>query len=605
MDNDKLGLFNGEDMPDVQTAWDFYEDGRKFNDQINLDDTVRVNELFYIGKQWEGVMANGLPTPVFNILKRVVGFVIATITTDNLKVNVTAFANSLNTGSYQECVRIVSEEADALMKHNDVPALVRELARNAAVDGDGCIYTYWDPTVNAGDGIRGAIRSTIVENTRVFFGNPNDRVTQNQPYIQIATREIVRNVKIRAKMMGSKDWKEIKSDDEDMGQQEQFHTDDKCTVILTLWRNPEDGEIWGYESTMDCEIRKPWSLGLKKYPLVWFNWDLIQDCYHGQAMITGLIPNQIFINKAYAMTMLSIMRTAWPKVVYDKSRIAKWDNRVGGAIGVEGNTQGAATIIDPAAVQPQIAQYIQMAIEETEESLGATAAALGEGKAYNTSAILSLQKAAATPNEMIKQNLYRCVNELFYIYVDFMGTYYGTRKVDMPTPPEFQEMFDFIGQPMPSEIPMEFDFGILDEFPMLLNLEAGASSFYSEVAALQTLDNLLNTGQINIVDYLERIPDTYVPGRAKLIADKRAELQQQQMIQAMTMSLPPTTGGAGMPQQAGVMTGGMPGLPGMGEEPQPQGLPGGMPVAAQLASEPEITGGRGYHAAARMINGGA
>ena len=613
MSKTKLGLFKGEDKPTVDVAWDFYEDGREFNNQVNLDETVRVNENFFIGKQWEGVQANGLPTPVFNILKRVVGFVIATITTENLKVNVSAFANSLNTGSYMECVRIVNEECDALMKLNSVPALVREMARNAAVDGDGCIYTYWDPTVNVGDGIRGAIKSRVIENTRVFFGNPNDRSVQDQPYIQIATREIVRNAKIRAKNMGSKDWDQITPDDEDFGTQDALRTDDKCTIITTMWRNPEDGEIWAYESTMDCEIRKPWSLGIKKYPLVWFNWDYIQDSYHGQAMITGLIPNQIFINKAYAMTMLSIMRTAWPKVIFDSSRIKKWDNRIGGAIGVEGNTQGAATIIDPAAVQPQIAQYIQMAIEETEESLGATASALGEGKAYNTSAILSLQKAAATPSEMIKQNLYHCVEEMFDIYREFMGNYYGVRKVDMPTPPEFEQLFAFIGQSMPSEIPMEFDFGILNDYPMLLKLEVGASSFYSEVAAMQTLDNLLNNGHITIIDYLERIPDSYVPGRSKLINDTRVELQQQQAMQAMMMGMSaPPMGGGGQPQQAGVMMPGimggmMPGMPGLpGGQPggQPSGMPNGQPMAAQLTQEPEITGGRGYRAAARAINGG-
>ena len=33
-----------------------------FNNQIGLYDQVKVNEDFYIGNQWEGVEANGLPT---------------------------------------------------------------------------------------------------------------------------------------------------------------------------------------------------------------------------------------------------------------------------------------------------------------------------------------------------------------------------------------------------------------------------------------------------------------------------------------------------------------------------------------------------------------
>lgn len=599
MNEDKLGLFDGEDMPDVQTAWDFYEKGLQFNSAINLEDTVQVNENFYVGKQWEGVNANGLPTPVFNILKRVVGFIVATITTDNLKVNATALANSLNTQTYQETVRIVNEEFDAIMEHDAIPSKVRELARNAAVDGDGCILAYWNPSVNCGNGVMGRVNYEMIQNTRVFFGDPNTPEVQTQPFIQISRRQFVRDVKKRAKLMGSKDWEQIGPDDEGLeGVDSVKHTDDKCAVILTMWRNDEDGEIWAYESTCNCEIRKPWSLGIRKYPIVWLNWDYVQDSYHGQAMITGLIPNQIFINKAYAMSMLSMMRTAWPKIVYDNTRIKKWDNRVGGAIGTPGDVNTVAKILDPAQISPQIAQFIQMAVEQTEESLGATASALGEGKAYNTSAILSLQRAASTPTEMAKQRLYKAVEDLFYITLEFMGEYYGTRKADMPTPPKVQQAYELIGEQAPEEVPMDFDFSLLKENPLLLKLDVGASSYYSEIAAMQTLDNLLQNGQIDIVDYLERVPDSYIPGRRALIAKKEEQIKQQQMLQmqqAAMMGLPPEVATAmapaegEQPPQAGVSK--------PGEQPQP--------MAAQLNQEPEITGGRGYRAAARAINGGA
>lgn len=534
-------------------------------------------------KQWEGVQANGLPTPVVNILKRVVGFTVATITTDNLKVNATALANTPATDELIEPVRIVNEELDALMVHNNITTLARELARNAAVDGDGCLFTYWDPDVDLGGGTKGLPKTEVVQNTRVTFGNPNDRNVQRQPYIQIASREICRNVKIKAKANGSPDWEAIIPDHEEtLAEDSVKYTDDKVTVLLTMWRDDETGEIWAYESTQNAEIREPWSLGIRRYPLVWLNWDYVQDCYHGQAMITGLIPNQIFINKALAMSMVSMMRSAWPKIVYDSTRVAKWDNRVGGAIGVQGDVNSVAKILDPAQISPQIAQYIQMVIEETEESLGATASALGEGKAYNTSAILSLQKAAATPNEMTKQNLYRALEEQFYIYVEFMAEYYGERTVDMPTPDEVRQVYEFLGQTPPATIPQDFDFGFLKENPMMLKLDVGASSYYSEIASMQTLDALLQSGQITIVEYLERIPDSYIPGRMALAEAKREEMRQQELMQQAMMGMaPPEMGGA---------------EPIAGD---------GTPLAAQLDSEPEITGGRGYHTAARAINGGA
>lgn len=571
MSEEKLGLFEGEDMPTVVTAWSYYQQGLIFNNQINLDETVKANRNFAIGKQWEGVNANGLPQPVFNILKRVTGFIIASITTDNLKVNVTPFANTPSTDDFVEPARIVNEECDALMEHNKIPSLVKEFARNAAVDGDGCIFTYWDPEVNCGNGIMGAIKSEIIDNTRVFFGNPNDRGVQTQPYIQISNREFVRTAKLRAKDAGSKDWQNIMADsDESNADDSVKRVDNKVTVILTLWKNPDDGEIWAYESTQNVEIRKPWSLGIKLYPLVWLNWDMVTNCYHGQAMISGLIPNQIFINKAWAMSMLSIMRTAWPKVVFDKTRIQKWDNRVGGAIGINGgDVNSVAKIIDPASIDPQIAQFISLAVQQTEESLGATAAALGEGKAYNTSAILSLQRASATPTELTKQNLYVSVEDLFRIYKEFMGVNYGVRKVDMPAPPEVQQAQAFADMKVTDTVPQPFDFSILKEYPMNLSMEVGTSSYYSEIAAMQTLDNMVMSDRITLLQYLERIPDSYFPKRRALIA----ELKQQQM---------------GMPTGMGG---------GMGGGIQPEG-----PLNANLAQEPEITGGRGYRAAARAVN---
>ena len=292
-------------------------------------------------------------------------------------------------------------------------------------------------------------------------------------------------------------------------------------------------------------------------------------------MITGLIPNQIFINKAWAMSMLSIMRTAWPKVVYDKTKVRSWDNRVGGAIGVPGDVGTVAKIIDPASIDPQISMFIKLAVEQTEQSLGATAVALGDTRPDNTSAIIALQRAASTPSELTKQNIYRCVEDLFRIYIEFMGEYYGERMVDLPLPQEMKQQMEAMGVPAPATMPQPVDFSVLKEYPMLLKLDVGASSYYSEIAAMQTLDNLLMNGQINIVQYLERIPDSYMPAKRALMEEKRREIAMQQ--QAAGMAPPPAPGGeAPLPEEMG-----------------PNG-----------ETQPEIPTGSGYGQLQRAINAG-
>lgn len=541
---DEFGMFGGKSKPDCQSGYALYEKGMAFNNSIKLNETIRVNENFYIGKQWEGVQANGLPTPQVNFLKRVVGFIVATITTDNIKVTASALSNTPNTNDLVEPVRIVNEEFEALAERNKVPSMLREYARNSAVDGDGCLYTYWDENAESGQKSKGAIRTEVIENNRVFFGNPNDRRVQEQPWIIISSREIVRSVRRRAKENGFSEWEAITSDlDERDVDPEKITLDDKVTVLLLMWRDEESGKIWAYEFTRNCGVKKPWDTLLSLYPITWLPWDYVPDCYHGQAMITGLIPNQIFVNKTLAMSQLSLMRTAFPKYIFDSSRIKKLDNRVGAAIGVPGgDINNAIKTIDPASISPQIAQFIEMTITKTEESLGATSVALGDTRPDNTSAIIALQRAASTPTEMTKQCLYQSVEDLFRVYLDFMAEYYGKRMVDMETPDKIKQAYALLGQQAPDEIPMEFDFSLLRQHPMILKLDVGASSYYSEIASMNTLDNLLMNGHITILQYLERIPDGYIPARRALISEILRAHQPQPQAQAAQMPSMPTSG---------------------------------------------------------------
>ena len=520
-------------------------------------------------KQWEGVQANGLPTPQINILKRVVGFITATITTDNIKVNATAMSNIPDVDKLEDPVRIINAEFDFLTEIIGVPALMREFARNAAIDGDSCMYAFWDEDVDAGNGNHGLIKTEIIQNTRVFFGNPSDKDVQNQPFIQIAMRKPVREIQKRAKANDIKDYASILPDDDDsQAVDSSKHTDGMVTVITTLYKNEEDGTVWAYESTQSCDVAKPKSLGIRLYPIVWLCWDYIQDCYHGQAMITGLVPNQIFINKATAMAMVSMMRTAWPKTLYDRTRVKKWDNRIGSAIPVAGgDINSVAKVIDPPSISPQVSQFIELAITKTEESLGATSVALGDTRPDNTSAIIALQRAAATPSEQTKQNLYKAIEDLYRIYYEFIADRYGSRTVSMQTPDELKPAYVDAGMPIPATISKEFDFGFFKDNPFLLKLDVGASTYYSEIASMQTLENMLMRGNITPVQFLERVSDDYVPKRTALIEELKAA-QQPMLPEGM---------------DAG--------------NPQPKGI-----EAVMQSGLPEIKGGRGNGSLQRQIN---
>jgi hypothetical protein len=363
-------------------------------------------------------------------------------------------------------------------------------------------------------------------------------------------------VKDKAKDNSVPNWEEITGDTDDRYQAPENITTDKVTVLLKLWRDKKTKTIHAIETTRQTVIREEWDTGLTLYPVTWLNWDYIQDNYHGQSMITGLIPNQIFINKLFAMTMISLMTTAYPKILYDGTRIAKWDNGVGKAIKVNGGDMNTvAKNFSGASVDPQVGQFIELAVRYTQSFLGATDVAMGEGKAYNTSAIIALQKAATTPNELTRQNLYQSLEDLGRIYIDFMANNYGTRTVyakasALPAsdPRLMDEAISFANLSPDDQVPQPFDFSTLKNADFTMKLDVGASSYWSETAELQTMDNILINapalmqtpeGRIVLVEYLKRLPNGYITKQQEFIdAIEDAQTTPQQ---PPALSPPPST----------------------------------------------------------------
>lgn len=526
-----------------------YEKCYDFNKQIELYDKVKVNEDFFIGNQWEGVNSNGLPTPTYNMFKRVINFQVSTITSDNMAIYASALPSTsgYTTKQLDKICEVINHQLAAIMERNKIVAKNREFLRNAAVTGDGCMLFRFDPTIENGQKVKGEIVAEVIDNIRVLFGNPNCREVQKQPFIIISRRELIEDVKWRIeelKEMGSEEKEtltkakpdEITPDSEKFRNEYDSYTDDKVTVLTYYFRNRETNTIWCIESTEKQIIREAYDTELTLYPLVWLNWDYIRDCYHGQAMVTGLLPNQKFINKMFALVGISQLTTSFPKIVYDRTKIRNWSGDVGTAIGVNGNVNDVARVIEGASFSPQIAQFIEMSFDKTHSLLGASDVAMGDSRPDNTSAIIALQRAANTPMELTKQQDYQCLEDAAKIWIDMMAVNYGTRMVeismDMGNPGEQP-----LGMDLPSQIFMEpFDFSALKNLQLSIRQDVGASSYWSEMANVQTLENLLMNGHIDAVQFLERLPSGYLVKKQELID----ELKSRRMLP------PVASGGTGM-----------------------------------------------------------
>jgi hypothetical protein len=132
--------------------------------------------------------------------------------------------------------------------------------------------------------------------------------------------------------------------------------------------------------------------------------------------------------------------------------------------------------------------------------------------------------------ELTKQNLLQSVETLGRIYMAFMAEYYGNRFVEIDVPAEMGG----------GKAVVSIDFEMLKKIPCGIDLDAGASAYWSEIANMQTLDNLLMQGKIPTSEYLRRLPNGQISDREKLIAIVEAA-ERGQVMSADPAAIPGVT----------------------------------------------------------------
>ena len=275
----------------------------------------------------------------------------------------------------------------------------------------------------------------------------------------------------------------------------------------------------------------------------------------------------------FATAMRHLQLMAFPKTVYNADLISAWTNEVGQAIGVHGLQPGqsisqVAYNLQPAEMSNQIMALIDKAVAYTKECLGTTDAQMGNVKPENTSALMVLQTNAEVPLENIRSNLYEWVEDIGAILLDFMGTYYGKRPIVVDR--EFEEPMMGPGgipiidpmtgamqtQKIVRKVVEEFDFRQFKHLWLNMRIDVGATTYFSEIAMTQTLDNLRQDGTLDVIQYLERIPDKLIPKKQELIDQLRGRIAEGKQANAAA--------GAALPQ---------PGSPLQGQAPPGEGGP--------------------------------
>ena len=508
-------------------AWELYEQGRAYNNRLdpNQYSLVNTNIAFFTGNQWlhmpDTPAMRRLPKPVFNIIKRVASLFVASMTSGGAVIDFSPMDRS--TGS--EDAKKAADEVANLLDKFKMDYRIREALFDGAQTGDYCAHFYWDPDAKPYGGAfsayRGQIAMELVDGINVMFGNPADPHTERQPWILLVGRDTVGNLRKEAKLHRSDFLDEdIMPDSETdamagIGGKVELGSGKALYVVLYTKATSKTGEqtVHVTKATRNAIIYENVDTGLSRYPIAWGNWEKQKNQYHGRALVTGIIPNQIFINTMFAMVMRHLQLMGFPKTVYNADLIGSWSNEVGQSIAVRGLQPGqsveqAATTLQPADMSAQILTVIDRAVSYTKDCLGATDAQMGNVNPNNTSALMVLQSASEVPLENTRAGLYEWLEDVGAILLDMMGTYYGTRPI-LPRQDEERS----------AEL---YDFSKFKDLWFRIRVDVGPSTRFSEIAMTQTLDNLRQSGALDVIQYLERVPDRLIPRKAELIEELKA-----------------------------------------------------------------------------------
>ena len=517
-----------------EEIWAEYSKGVEY--LYNLDnffEKIRINEHFWDGKQWEGLDGKNMPKPVFNVLQRAGKFMVSTIGSNDIAVNIIPFTSVAD--DIERMVPI-SKEIEHIIEVARMKEASKMVIRNAFVDGSGYMMQYFDPEVDTGQPAQGAIKNQIVDNTNVFFGNPFSNDLQGQPYIIVALRQDVGQVRQEAMELGmsKEDAMTIAPDNMGLQVNEEIATN-LVTVLFKFYKkkvkyieestdiDPLTGEVitvaeekykttvWFTKTTQTMVIKEPTDLGYSRYPLACFGWDVIKNSYMYSSPMTSVIANQVFINKCFAIAQMYGLQSAFPKIIFDKNKVQinEFMNSISpqavAGIDIAGKFIDFIKIPD---FSNNIIDLARETIAQTKDMMGVTDASLGNVKPENTSAIIALQESSAVPLEIQKQNFYAFWEDIVRNIIDIVSTDYGVRQI-MTEDNQLAVV----------------DFSSLKNLNYNLDVEIGNGAQFSEIAQINTLDKLVQAGYIDPGVYIDVVPSKYIPQKSKLLRSyqERAE----------------------------------------------------------------------------------
>lgn len=533
-----------------------YKHGLDYQNQMGFTTKWPEYERFKAGDQWPAPteLTKNLPRPVFNIIDYIENHKIASVMNENIKMLFTA--QELPTDETADpLLQKAVEGAEKYTKMSDYvwediqqDRLNEEMLESASNLGTGVLHYYWDNSYTGGITQKwvGKLCGESIDPINIFFGNPQCREVQKQPWIIISKREMVETVRERAKKNGARaDEIALIQGDSDTREEgydaAQYEVKDgeKCTVLIRYRK--KNGVIYWCEVCNNVTVtpEKPMTVvdemgverSVRLYPIAVMNWKPRKKCIFGIGDTEGLIPNQKGINFLLAMALLSAQQTAWPKIIVKFDALKQVIKNEPGEILRDVSNQPGDNIkfTQPGHFDAAVFALVDKFVDLTKQLSAAQDAATGDMDTgnLNATAIMLLQKASGVPIESIKKRFYRAMEDVGRIWMEFFRVYYNLPRMVTFKDEDGNEYTDtFVGS----------EYSDVD---MSLKIDIGPSSSYSEALMMQSLDRFLDNQYITFEDYLEFAPKNVIPfkDRLKRKIEERMQMQaQEQMISDQIMN---------------------------------------------------------------------
>ncbi|MBQ9081937.1 MAG: hypothetical protein IJY28_00370, partial [Clostridia bacterium] len=250
--------------------WQQYENGLEYQRSMGFRTNFPMYIRFKEGEQWAAPTARtrNLPRPVFNIVEMFIRHKRAAVLNQSVALSYAAEEDgSGDAGMAVQGARDLTDYAQQLWEHLDQDGLNREMMDDAATLGSGILHYYYDTEV-IGDGrmpFVGEIRGENIDPLNIFFGDPQQREVQKQPYIIIASRRRVREVQEMARHAGLPErvCRAIGRDEAAMDEaydaaRIEVRDEDKCTVLTRYYRI--NGQVYFDRATRTADLVRRQSL---------------------------------------------------------------------------------------------------------------------------------------------------------------------------------------------------------------------------------------------------------------------------------------------------------------------------------------------------------